>query len=345
MSLLGKRVWLVATIINICFFEMHHAYGYAWERGKNKKYRDYGIMLDPGYSTEFKYIFDKYRTLRFKDVSKKLILSKYDEKGLTDRFTLISKLDIQRINANLEIEKEEIEEEYSNFDSLDEQTAAFIKNKTRNNKRHLPIRSLKAKMNFTGIDYEIGIRTLLYKKDKSRISVDTILSFPSAIQGEGGSSISNPSLLLGMSYGTLFDFKDFKNNFFEVMIATKWNSAGKKNDLYSVATVSTNLSEEVSAAVSIHNNYRYSNSFERFVFTQIYKKYATKNLDEEDKKKLDDFILNHSLISKKKTERKINTKLSYKCNNKYTLAFDYFYQIAKDNVNPHAIKFSLIKTF
>ena len=59
--------------------------------------------------------------------------------------------------------------------------------------------------------------------------------------------------------------------------------------------------------------------------------------------KLDDLgmVIDFSIIKQKLTKW-LNTKISYKLDKKYSLAFDYSYRFAK-NIRPHTIKFSIIK--
>ena len=71
---------------------------------------------------------DNNTALNFKDDTKKLILTKYKEQGLSDRFTLLSKLDIQGICSDLIINKEE-------------------KNKAINNPS-IPLNNFRGKMSF-----------------------------------------------------------------------------------------------------------------------------------------------------------------------------------------------------
>jgi hypothetical protein len=137
----------VKILLVISFFSPALVFGYAWERGKDKKYDEYGLTLDPGYKSSFDYNFDDNRVLLFNDDTKKLILTKYKEKGLSDRFTLVSKLDIQRIHSDLDVEK--IEKSHN----------------TPSEAEIIPFNHYKGKMNFIGVDYEIGLRTLLYKSD------------------------------------------------------------------------------------------------------------------------------------------------------------------------------------
>lgn len=296
-------------------------FGYAWERGKDKKYYDYGLTFDPGYSSSFNYNLGN-NTLHFKDDTKKLILTKYKEQGLSDRFTLLSKLDIQRICSDLTINKEEKNEAI--------------------NAQDIPLNNFKGKMSFVGIDYEIGIRALLFKKENQRLSIDTILGFPAAIHGEGGTNIANPTFKFGISYTKNFDFKFFKNNFYEVMLATKINPDIKNKDLFFTLNLGLRFTDDILAMLSFENNHLYKNSYERYEFTSIYKKISTKGLTDEQKEKLKSHIEHHSLLNAKKIERKISAKFIYAIDTKYSIAFDYSYRFAK-NITPHLIKFSLIK--
>ena len=107
------KVILNALFIKL-LFTPYFVFGYAWAREKDKKYYEYGLTIDPGYSSSFNYNLDKNAALYFKDDTKKLILTKYKEQGLSDRFTLLSKLDIQRICSDLIINKEEKNETISN---------------------------------------------------------------------------------------------------------------------------------------------------------------------------------------------------------------------------------------
>ena len=314
----------IKILLLISFFTPSFVFGYAWERGKDKKYNDYSLTFDPGYKSSFDYNLDNNRTLFFKDDTKKLILTKYKEQGLSDRFTLISKLDIQRICSDLDIKK--IEKSDAN-----PQGAEVI-----------PFNQYKGKMNFIGVDYEIGLRTLLYKKGNHRISVDSILGFPAAIHGEGGTDISNPSLKIGLSYANKFDFKNLKENYYEIMFAGKINPQIKHKEFFATLILGLKLTDEISLLFSLEHNQLYKNSFERYAFTSIYKKISTKGLSEETKEKLKSHIEHHSLLDKKKIENKINTKISYMLDKKYSVAFDYSYRFAK-NIRPSTIKFSIIK--
>ena len=309
----------IKILLLISFFTPSFAFGYAWERGKDKKYNDYSLTFDPGYKSSFDYNFDNNRTLFFNDDTKKLILTKYKEQGLSDRFTLISKLDIQRICSNLDIRKIE----KSDINPPDAEI--------------IPFNYYKGKMNFIGVDYEIGLRTLLYKKRDHRISIDSILGFPAAIHREGGTDISSPSLKMGLSYAN-----KLKENYYEIMFAGKMNPQIKHKEFFMTLILGLKLTDEISLLFSLEHNHLYKNSFERYAFTSIYKKISTKGLSEESKEKLKSHIEHHSLLDKKKIENKINTKISYKLDKKYSLAFDYSYRFAK-NIRPHTIKFSIIK--
>ena len=314
----------VKILLIIFFFTPSLVFGYAWERGKDKKYNEYSLALDPGYESSFDYNFDNNRTLHFNDNTKKLILTKYKEQGLSDRFTLISKLDIQRICSDLDIKKVEKSENNSEEAEV------------------IPFNHYKGKMNFIGVDYEIGLRTLLYKKENHRISVDSILGFPAAIHGEGGTDISNPSLKLGLSYANKFDFKKLKDNYYEIMLAGKMNPQIKHKEFFMTLILGLKLTDEISLLFSLEHNHLYKNSFERYAFTSIYKKISTRGLSEETKEKLKSHIEHHSLLDKKKIENKINTKISYKIDKKYSLALDYSYRFTK-NIRPNIIKFSIIR--
>jgi len=314
----------VKILLIISFFSPALVFGYAWERGKDKKYDEYGLTLDPGYKSSFDYNFDDNRVLLFNDDTKKLILTKYKEKGLSDRFTLVSKLDIQRIHSDLDVEK--IEKSHN----------------TPSEAEVIPFNHYKGKMNFIGVDYEIGLRTLLYKKGNHRVSVDSILGFPAAIHGEGGTDISNPSLKLGLSYANKFDFKNLKENYYEIMLAGRVNPQIKHKEFFMTLILGLKLTDEICLLFSLEHNHLYKNSFERYAFTSIYKKISSKGLGDETKEKLKAHIEHHSLLDKKKIENKITTKVSYKLTEKYGVAFDYSYKFAK-NIRPHTIKFSIIK--
>ena len=114
--------------------------------------------------------------------------------------------------------------------------------------------------------------------------------------------------------------------------------------LYLFVTLNLGLrfADDILVMLSFENNHLYKNSYERYEFTSIYKKVSTKGLTDEQKEKLKSHIEHHSLLNAKKIERKINTKFIYTIDNKYSIAFDYSYRFAK-NINPHLIKFSLIK--
>jgi hypothetical protein len=306
------------VILNALYF----VFGYAWEREKDKKYYEYGLTIDPGYSSSFNYNLDKNAALYFKDDTKKLILTKYKEQGLSDRFKLLSKLDIQRICSDLIINKEE-------------------KNEAINNSS-IPLNNFRGKMSFVGVDYEIRIRALLFKKDDQHLSIDSRLGFPAAIHGEGGTDIANPTFKFGISYARNFDFKFLKNNFYEIMLATRVNPNIKNKDLFVTLNLGLRFADDILVMLSFENNHLYKNSYERYEFTSIYKKVSTKGLTDEQKEKLKSHIEHHSLLNAKKIERKINTKFIYTIDDKYSIAFDYAYRFAK-NINPHLIKFSLIK--
>ena len=308
-------------------------FGYAWERGKGKKYTEYGITLDPGYQTLFHYDINSDSSIHFTDNSKKLVLSRYDERGLSNRFTLISKVAIQRISSYLHVYAKE---------NTNNKLPQNIKKSYTIKPRQIYLQDFKANTNFTAIDYEIGIRTLLYKLHNHRVSFDTILDFPAAIQGEGGADVVNPSLKLGISYAKDFDFYALKGNFFEMMLASKLNPKIKKRESFLTVVLGLKLLEQTSLTIGFENNYLYKNSFERHVFTNIYKKVGTKIIDEELKEKLKTYIEAHSLLDQKKTERKIQAKIAYKIGKNYGLCFDYFYRLGK-NARPHVIKFALVK--
>ena len=167
----------------LCVYVLYpiELFGYAWERGKGKKYIDYSATFDSGYKTSFHYELDSGDSIHFKDNTRKLILSRYDERGLSNRFTLISKIDIQRISSNLNIHRKEEADYVDNNDPFKNETKSYTMRSER-----IYLKDFKTNMNFMAVDYEIGMRTLLHKGDNQRISFDTVLGFPAAIQGEGG---------------------------------------------------------------------------------------------------------------------------------------------------------------
>ena len=313
----------IKVLLLIPFFAPSFVFGYAWERGKGKQYNEYSLAFDPGYKSSFDYNFDCSK-LHFNDDTKKLVLTKYKEQGLSDRFTLISKLDIQRIYSDLDIKKEEKSDANSQCNE------------------DIPLNHYKGKMNFIGVDYEIGLRTLLYKKGEHRISVDSILGFPAAINGEGGTNISNPSLKIGLSYANKFDFKKLKENYYEIMFAGRMNPQIKRKEFFMTLNLGLKLTDEICLLFSFEHNQLYKNSFEKYAFASIYKKISTKGLEEEAKEKLKSHIEYHSLLDEKKIENKMGAKISYKLDKKYSLAFDYTYRFAK-NIRPYTVKFSIIK--
>ena len=192
------------------------------------------------------------------------------------------------------------------------------------------------------VDYEVGIRTLLYKQNNHRVSLDTILGFPAAIQGEGGTDVVDPSLKLGVAYTKTFDLYTLKGNFFEMMIASKLNPGIKKKELFLTIVLGLKPSELTSLTFAFENNKLYKNSFERYTFTNIYKKLATKNISEKSKERLELHIEKHSLFDEERIERKLQGRMAYKVDKSHELCFDYFYRFSK-NINPHIIKFSLVK--
>ena len=183
----------------------------AFERGKGKKYTDYGLTLDSGYNTAFHYQDDeRNQTIFFKDETKKLIFSIYKERGLSDRFTYVSKLSIQRIMSKLDVhvKEEQVENNSADFSKLNHEDAQYIKDTVQTESpEKIPLKDFKANMNFVGIEYELGIRALLHKGQNQSISVDAIVGLPPAAYGEGGASIFQPSLKVGLSYAKTFDLK------------------------------------------------------------------------------------------------------------------------------------------
>lgn len=328
LSIKVLGILLLGSCVLLCPTKL---FGYAWERGKGKKYIEYGITFDPGYRTAFHYDISPNSSIRFEDSTKKLVLSRYYERGLSDRFTLISKVEIQRISSKLHVNvKEEVDNKFTQ-----NITKPYIPKQSH-------LKDFKANTNFTAIDYEIGIRTLLHKWNNQRVSCDIILGLPAAIQGEGGANVVNPSLKLGVSYAKTFDLFSLKGNFFEVMLANKLNPEIKKKESFITVVLGLKPSEKISLLFGFENNYLYKNSFERHVFTNIYKKIATKNIDEELKEKLKSHIEKHSLLDEKKIERKIQARIAYKIAKNYELCFDYFFRFSK-NAKPHIVKFSLVK--
>ena len=331
--MLYVTISILSILLCSCVLYPTKLFGYAWERGKGKKYTEYGITLDPGYQTLFHYDINSDSSIHFTDNSKKLVLSRYDERGLSNRFTLISKVEIQRISSYLHVYAKE---------NANNKLPRNIPKPYTIKSRQIYLQDFKANTNFTAIDYEIGIRTLLYKLHNNHVSFDTMLGLPAAIQGEGGIDVVNPSLKLGISYANNFDFYALKGNFFEMMLASKLNPKIKKKESFLTVVLGLKLSEQTSLTIGFENNYLYKNSFERHVFTNIYKKVGTKIIDEELKEKLKTHIEAHSLLNEKKIERKIQAKIAYKIAKNYELCFDYFYRLGK-NASPHIIKFSLVK--
>ena len=51
------------VFFNVLFIKLlltpYLVFGYAWERDKDKKYYDYGLTFDPGYTSFFNYHLDK----------------------------------------------------------------------------------------------------------------------------------------------------------------------------------------------------------------------------------------------------------------------------------------------
>ncbi len=225
------------------------------------------------------------------------------ERGLSNRFTLISKIDIQRISSNLNIHRKEEADYVNNNDPFKNETKSYTMRSER-----IYLKDFKINMNFMAVDYEIGMRTLLHKWDNQRISFDTVLGFPAAIQGEGDYDVANPSLKLEVSYARNFDFYNLKGNFFEMMIASKSNPKVKKKELFFTVILGLKLSKQASLILAFENNHLYKNSFERYVFTNIYKKVTTQNIDEELKEKLKSHIEEHSLFNEKKLKEKSKQK-------------------------------------
>lgn len=175
LSIKVLGILLLGSCVLLCPTKL---FGYAWERGKGKKYIEYGITFDPGYRTAFHYDISANSSIHFEDSTKKLVLSRYYERGLSDRFTLISKVEIQRISSKLHVNvKEEVDNKFTQ-----NITKPYIPKQSH-------LKDFKANTNFTAIDYEIGIRTLLHKWDNQRVSCDIILGLPAAIQGEGGANV------------------------------------------------------------------------------------------------------------------------------------------------------------
>ena len=70
-----------------------------------------------------------------------------------------------------------------------------------------------------------------------------------------------------------------------MMIASKSNPKVKKKELFFTVILGLKLSKQASLILAFENNHLYKNSFERYVFTNIYKKVTTQNIDEELKEK------------------------------------------------------------
>jgi hypothetical protein len=239
MSNLKRSAYSIFILLS-CYFLLFPTklYAYTWDRGKSKKYTEYSLALDSGYNMEFDYQDDeRNQTVYFKDETKKLIFSLYKERELSDRFTYISKLNVHRIMSKLDVNvvegngteggKEESEEKNNNWNQLDGEASEFIGYTTENSTEtekpeQIPLKDFKANMSFIGVEYEIGLRTLLHKTQNQRISLDAIVGLPPAVHGEGGGSIFHPSFKLGLSYAKTFDFLDMKGNFLNLRQQPKY---------------------------------------------------------------------------------------------------------------------------
>lgn len=359
MSNLKRSAYSIFILLSCCFLLFPtKLYAYTWDRGKSKKYTEYSLALDSGYNMEFDYQDDeRNQTVYFKDETKKLIFSLYKERELSDRFTYISKLNVHRIMSKLDVNvvegngteggKEESEEKNNNWNQLDSEASEFIDYTTENSTEiekpeQIPLKDFKANMSFIGVEYEIGLRTLLNKTQSQRISLDAIVGLPPAVHGEGGGSIFHPSFKLGLSYAKTFDFLDMKGNFFELTAATKIHPKIRNKEMFFTAMLGFKVSAKTSLTFAFENNYLYKNSFERYVFTNIYKKVTTRKLSEELKLDLKSHIDSQSLLNEKKIERKIQTRIGYQINNKNELCFDYVYKFGKEK-SSQIIKISLVK--
>ncbi|WPX96040.1 hypothetical protein Bandiella_00143 [Candidatus Bandiella woodruffii] len=143
-----------------------------------------------------------------------------------------------------------------NYSQLNKEDVKYIQsNQQISEDEKILLRNAKVNMNFVGVGYDLGLRTLLYKKANQRASFDVMIGLPPAIQGAGGAHVFHPSLKFGAAYARSFDMGKMKGNFFEVMSAAKLHSKIKNNELFFAAILGLKISDKTSLIFTFENNY------------------------------------------------------------------------------------------
>jgi hypothetical protein len=357
----------VVKLLLLCYFvyPANKVSAYAWERGAKKRYTECSITIDPSYQNKFSYRVDENKSLHFYDENKKSVFSYYMEYGASDRLTLVTKLELQRIHSTIDLHKEEgnnVDECYrrctTDLSSDRKDTAyidlchACIHNKSMN-EPYIVLENYQRKFTYKTMDLEHGIRRLLYKKnDNTRLSFDLMLHLPIVINGDGDGDgdydTSKTSIKVGFAFAKSFNYRGMQGNFFEVMGAKKYNHSTKKLEQFITASIGLKASEKSSFIFSFENNYLYTHSFERYLLNTIYRKISEDSIKIKNIKKdamlKDDLknVISYNLLRpEKKLDRKIQARFCYKIDEINEVAFDYFYRFGNYN-SPHAFKLSVV---